>query len=127
MQLFSSEQELFEYVESPDYMNNRQNPGICFAFEIVADEDSNTYQAKLYYQDHSIPGMHFANGIPDQQQSVFNPARQAPNMNAFEQYSRRGFAYLHNLMANQVLIKVTGDASANISLMTSPVPGAVNI
>jgi len=48
-------------------------------------------------------------------------------MTAFETYSRRGYAYLHNLMANQVLKSVTGDQEAGISLMTSPVPGAVNV
>ena len=48
-------------------------------------------------------------------------------MNAFENYSRRGYAYLHNLMANQVLKTVTGDGLANISVMTAPVPGAVDI
>ena len=48
-------------------------------------------------------------------------------MTSFEAYSRRGYAYLHNLMANQVLKYVTGDQQAGITLMTSPVPGAVNV
>ena len=50
-----------------------------------------------------------ANGIPLQQNPVYSPTDMAPNMNGYEQYSRRGFAYLHNLMANQVLKEVTGD------------------
>jgi len=48
-------------------------------------------------------------------------------MNGFEQYSRRGYAYLHNLLANQVLKYSTGNPDAGIKLMTSPVPGAVNV
>ena len=51
----------------------------------------------------------------------------APDMNSFEQYSRRGYSYLHNLMAVQVLKQVTGNEDANISMMTSPVPGAVKV
>jgi len=48
-------------------------------------------------------------------------------MEGFEQYSRRGFSYLQNVMANQVLKHVTGVPDARIVFMTSPVPGAVSI
>lgn len=48
-------------------------------------------------------------------------------MNAFEWYSRRGFSYLHNLLANQVLKYVTDNEDANITLMFAPVPGAVDL
>ena len=100
--------------------------GVCFAFEVV-ENAPNDYSMKLYYPDHSFPGAHFAAGIPLQTNPVYNPTRMAPDMNSFEQYSRRGYAYLHNLMANQVLKQATGDIDANISLMTAPVPGAVNV
>ena len=122
----SSKEELFDYLESPDYMVTRKAKGVCFAFEVIENAE-NDYSMNLYYGDHSFPGAHFANGIPLQTNPVYNPTRMAPDMNGFEQYSRRGYAYLHNLMANQVLKHVTGDPDANISLMTSPVPGAVNV
>jgi len=50
-----------------------------------------------------------------------------PDMNSFEAYQRRGYAYLHNLVANQILKKLTDNKEANISIMTAPVPGTVSI
>ena len=99
MEVMSSKEELFDYLESPDYMVTRKAKGVCFAFEVIENAE-NDYSMNLYYGDHSFPGAHFANGIPLQTNPVFNPARMAPDMNGFEQYSRRGFAYLHNMMAN---------------------------
>ena len=99
---------------------------MCFAFEVV-ENGEHDYSMNLYFGDHSFPGAHFANGIPSQANYVQNPTRMAPDMNSFEQYSRRGYAYLHNIMAVQVLKQVTGNEDANISMMTSPVPGAVDV
>ena len=50
-----------------------------------------------------------------------------PDMNSFEWYQRRGYAYIHNIMANHVLKNATGNADANIAMMMAPVPGAVSI
>ena len=126
LETYSSKEELFEYLESPDYMVTRQAKGVCFAFEVI-ENAPNDYSMNLYFGDHNFPGAHFANGMPNQSRYVYDPTRMAPNMNAFEQYSRRGYAYLHNVMANQVLKQVTGDPEANISVMTAPVPGAVDV
>ena len=35
-----------------------------------------------------------------------------PNMEAFEQYQRRGYNYLQGVIANQVLKKLTGNNEA---------------
>jgi len=107
-------------------MVTRQAKGVCFAFEVI-ENAPNDFQMNLYYPDHSFPTAHFANAIPNQQNPVFDPTRMAPDMNGFEQYSRRGYAYLHNLLANQVLKYSTGNPDAGIKLMTSPVPGAVDV
>lgn len=48
-------------------------------------------------------------------------------MNSFEQYGRRGYSYLHNLAANQLLMYLTGAKTANIAQMTIPVPGTVGV
>lgn len=126
LQYFSSQEELFDYVSSPDYMMTRQKKGICFGFEVV-ERASNDFQLKLFGSDHNFIGALFANMIPNQQLPVYNPSVMAPDMHGFENYSRRGFAYLHNVMANQVLKTVTGDEEATIALMTAPVPGAVGV
>ena len=46
-------------------------------------------------------------------------------MVAYENYSRRGYLYLQNLIANMVLKYSTGNPQANIAVVTSPVPGSV--
>ena len=83
-------------------MVTRDAKGVCFAFEVI-ENAPNDYSMNLYFSDHSFAGAHFANAIPLQTNPVFSPTTMAPDMTAFESYSRRGFAYLHNIMANQVL------------------------
>lgn len=48
-------------------------------------------------------------------------------MIAFENYQRRGYAYLHNLIANSILIATSGVDTAQINLLHSPVPAQVYI
>lgn len=80
-------------------MMTRQTKGVCFGFGIEQKAD-NDYNVNLYYPDHSFAGAHFANGIPNQSNPVYDPTTMAPNMNGFENYSRRGYVYAHNLVAN---------------------------
>ena len=63
MQTYSSKEDLFDYLESPDYMNTRQAKGVCFAFEVIENSDRD-FSFNFYYADHSFPTAHFANGIP---------------------------------------------------------------
>ena len=51
--------------------------------------------------------------------------KKAPDMEAYENYNRRGYSYLHNLIANIVLKHTTGNPQALVSMMVSPVPGSV--
>ena len=48
-------------------------------------------------------------------------------MESYENYARRGYSYVHNLVANMILKRTTGDPQASISLMESPVPGSVYV
>jgi ATP-binding cassette, subfamily A (ABC1), member 3 len=50
-----------------------------------------------------------------------------PDMPSFEDYSRRGYGYLHNLAVNQLLKHVTGEPSAMVSTLTAPVPGSISV
>jgi hypothetical protein len=94
-------------------MTTRKAKGVCFAFEVI-ENDVNDYSVILYFGDHSFLGARFANGIPSQSDPVYNPAVMTPNMSAFESYSRRGFAYTHNVVANQILKHVTATPEASI-------------
>ena len=62
--------------------------------------------------------------MPDQAKPVFLPYNKEPLIDRFENYGRRGFAYLHNLAANIILKMKTNNEQAAITVMTSPVPGS---
>ena len=64
MVTYQSKEELFDYLESPDYMVTRSAKGVCFAFEVI-ENAPNDFQMNLYYPDHSFPTAHFANAIPN--------------------------------------------------------------
>lgn len=36
---FNSHQEMHDYVASPDYMQSKSNPGLCFGFSIIENND----------------------------------------------------------------------------------------
>ena len=99
MRTYDSVNQMNDYLTSSDYMTSKDNKGMCFAFEVIENAEHD-YTLNLYYQDHHFIGANFANGVPLQSNPVFDPAQMSPDMNGFENYSRRGYAYLHNLMAN---------------------------
>ena len=63
METYDSKEELFDYLQSPDYMVDKKAKGVCFAFEVTQNAD-NDWQMNLYYNDQSLVGAHFANGVP---------------------------------------------------------------
>ena len=119
---FVSKADLFDYIESPDYMVTRDMPGICFAYEVI-ENAPNDYQIMFYFSDQQMLTAHFAAGMPNQSNPVWAPQNVKADMNSFEWYSRRGYIYLQNMMANQILKLKSGDADASITTMTAPVPG----
>jgi hypothetical protein len=48
-------------------------------------------------------------------------------MTSFENYQRRGYVYLHNIIANSILIASSGVDTAAITLLQSPLPANVYI
>ena len=44
-------------------MVDKKAKGVCFAFEVTQNAD-NDWQMNLYYNDQSLVGAHFANGVP---------------------------------------------------------------
>ena len=36
---FESHEDMIAYVAAPDYMQNQDNPGLCFGFSIVENSD----------------------------------------------------------------------------------------
>ena len=70
---FKSEQDLFDYVQDPNYMLTRELPGICFGFGIELN-GPNKYTSKLYFSDYiTSKPPRFANAIPSQKNDVFIP------------------------------------------------------
>lgn len=47
---FSNREQLFDYVESPDYMLTDEKKGVCFGFEVI-ENAPNDYTMNLYYND----------------------------------------------------------------------------
>ena len=67
-------------------MVKRSKPGICFGFSIKKNTDTHKYSAKIYMNDKNTVRMKFANGLPNQENEVWTPFRQQPDMNSFEWY-----------------------------------------
>ena len=120
---YQNETELFDYIQSEDY-GSRTQKGICFA--VSAEEVSdNHFSFKFYFNDINQYSGPFSNGVPNQKNPSWNPMTVEPDMSSFENYQRRAYSYLHNIAANSVLKTKTQDDDATITLMLSPVPGAV--
>ena len=115
---------MFDYISNEDYLTTRKLRGVCFGFEVI-ENSRNDYEIKFYFNDEKTFAGAFANGIPNQSNPAYNPANPDPDMSAFENYSNRGFAYLHSVAANAVLKRSTENPQASISMMHSPVPGSV--
>lgn len=39
VKVFKNHQEMIDYVASPNYMQNKDNPGLCFGFSIEENSD----------------------------------------------------------------------------------------
>jgi hypothetical protein len=59
-------------------------------------------------------------GIPSQYDPSWDASTSRPKLTEFKQYTNNGYSMLHNLIANLVLKKVTGNNDATISLMAVP-------
>jgi hypothetical protein len=81
----------------------------------------------MFFNDQLKYSGRFGIGIPSQKEPAWNAYTQAPNMEAFENYQRRGYAYLHNLLANAILLATSGVTTASINVIHAPVPAEVYI
>ena len=52
---------------------------------------------------------------------------KAPDLVSFKNYSKRGYSYTQNVIANMILKVATGNPQANIAVMSSPIPGSVYV
>ena len=60
---FTSKEELYTYIQKPEYLTNDSNKGVCYGFEIKKTSDG--YEANLFFNDQSTMGGQDSIGIPN--------------------------------------------------------------
>jgi hypothetical protein len=60
---FSSQESLFEYIASPDYLTDFENVGVCMGIEIK-NEQPNEFDVNMYFVDQAFLATSLAYGVP---------------------------------------------------------------
>ena len=47
---FATREDLFSYLQDPEYLKSDDHPGVCYGFELVKDGDK-AYTTNLYFND----------------------------------------------------------------------------
>lgn len=62
----------------------------------------------------------YSQGIPDQENPVWEPQVAAPDLLSYLRYQHNGFSFVQNLLAQQILAFKTQDYNAMIAMMLQP-------
>lgn len=69
---FATKQDLWDYVESPDYYVSRfGHDPLCYAFELIQNSP-NSYEANLFFNDQFLFSGRFGIGVPSQKAPAWN-------------------------------------------------------
>lgn len=98
---YETQDALDDYIGSKNYLRNETNPGVCFGFSFVKENDS-AYKAKLFFNDQNHFEQHGV-GIPPQLNDAYYSYTKEPRVKDFELYQLNGYNMLQNLFANVVL------------------------
>ena len=103
-QYFDSKEEMFAYVEHPDYMKDFENrKGLCFGIshnEEIDDDGFETHSFDLHFDDQLKSRYR---NIPSQLYEAYNPYTASPKLESYNFYVRQGFNLMQNWCANALL------------------------
>ena len=60
---FSSQEELFDYISSEDYLQDFNHVGVCMGIEIK-NEQPNEFNVNMYFVDQAFLATSLAYGVP---------------------------------------------------------------
>ena len=113
---FSSIKELNDYIESPLYGSDRENPEICFGITYLFEK--NKYIFKLHFFA-SLYDYHFPE-IPPTSTKSLEQFKTQPDFYNYHTYTYEGFLYLLKLIYDLILKKETMNPFAEISFTVAP-------
>lgn len=117
---------MYDYVASDKYLTGFEYQGVCMGLDVDIKAD-NDIAMKVYFNDQSYGAGPLAYGIPDQTDPVYVPFANAPDLQSYHKYARRGFQTLQNLAANTILQHATGTPTASLSILNQPLPTETSI
>lgn len=62
----------------------------------------------------------FNQGIPSQMKPAADPSQQVPLTKFYDRYTKEGYSYVQNWVANTILKRATNNSNAQIATMIVP-------
>ena len=93
------------------------DPGVCFGFS-VTENSASSYKLELIFND-KFEDLD-SQLIPTQIYDVASPFVTDQDTDSFRKYTRNGYSYLHNWIANKVLQRVVNSTAAHIAVTLVP-------
>jgi len=97
---FTKKQELFDYITANDY-ESPTVAGVCFGIMVEDLGNNRGFNLEILLNDQNADGR--SRGLPSQLILPFDNYISKPDITSFELYTQRGFAKVHNWLANIVL------------------------
>ena len=118
---FASKEEMFAYVEHPEYMIDiNDRVGLCFGIsysEETGGDGFTEHRFELHFDDQDAS--RYAN-IPSQLQAAHDRFNEVPDFTSYYQYVRQGFSLMQNWCANAILRAKLYNLDASIISMVKP-------
>ena len=88
---FDSHQQMIDYVASPDYMQNKDNPGLCFGFSIIENSDDDIDLKMAFSGTFQDPN---SQSIPNQLEPSWSEFDVNADFDSYKFYTERGYALI---------------------------------
>ncbi|CDW85159.1 abc transporter family protein [Stylonychia lemnae] len=114
---FKSHDDIIDYIASSDYMLRGGKKGICFGFSVL-ENGSDDIDVKLIFNGNQ--GETEARQIPLQLTQPWSQYLIKEDKPSYYSYTKQGFSYMQNWIANIVLREKSGKQNATIAMSIVP-------